>query len=243
MPSTCGNHDFSALIQQCGTPFALWSAVRPTRWLLTTLLLFSACRRAPSSSEALALLRTAEPALDSATIVQRVWADGPPWFSCAEVLAKVRTNTDSAQVRGQLANWRPLVLAKWVTLRDTTKGPVTDPGWCRVTLRDSMVRVSNGWRPVTGSPLPTGDPRLGWDVPAGKRRLLVRHGAHRLGTDSAVVDYLLAVQPNANGVGLGADQDTARHRALLVKSDGEWRAVRLDWPGSSAPKIGAELPR
>jgi hypothetical protein len=189
------------------------------------------------------VLRTAEPALDSSTIVRRVWADGPPWFSCAEVLAKVRTNTDSAEIRAQLANWRPLVLAKWVTLRDTTKGPVTDPGWCRVTLRDSTVRVANGWKPVSGTPLPTGDRRLGWDVPAGKQRLLVRSGAHRLGTDSATVDYLLAVQPNANGVGLGADQDTTRRRALLVKSDGEWRAVSLDWPRGSAPKTGTDSRR
>ena len=215
---------------KCGTPFALVCPVRPSRLLLITVLLFSACRRAPSSSEALALLRTAEPALDSASVVRRVWADGPPWFSCAEVIAKVRTNADSAVIRGQLSNWRPLVLAKWVTLRDTTKGPVTDPGWCRATLRDSAARVSNGWKPVTGTPLPTGDARLGWDVPAGIRRLVVREGARRVGTDSATVDYLLAVQPNANGVGLGSDQDTTRHRALLVKESGEWRAVHLEWP-------------
>jgi hypothetical protein len=185
------------------------------------------------------LLRLAAPGLDSASITRRVWADGPPWFSCAEVIAKVRTNTDSAAVRGQLANWRPLVLAKWVTLRDTTKGPVTDPGWCRATLRDSAVRISNGWMPITGSALPSGDARIGWDVPAGTRRLVVREAAKRVGTDSATVDYLLAVQPNANGVGLGSDQDTIRHRAVLVKASGEWRAVNLDWPLTSAADSAA----
>jgi hypothetical protein len=215
---------------QRGTPFALVGRVRPSRVLLMMILLASACRRAPSSSEALTLLRAAEPALDSGSVTERVWADGPPWFSCAEVLAKVRTNTDRAVIRDQLANWRALVLAKWVTLRDTAKGPVTDPGWCRATLHDSAARASNGWKLVTGAPLPSGDTRLGWDVPAGTRRLVVRQGAKSVGTDSATVDYLLAVQPNANGVGLGTDQDTSRHRALLVKTSGAWRAVHLDWP-------------
>ena len=210
--------------------------MRPSRLLLITTLLTSACRHTPNSSEALTLLRTAAPALDSGSVTTRVWADGPPWFSCAEVLAKVRTNTDSAVIRGQLANWRPLVLAKWVTLRDTSKGPITDPGWCRATLRDSAIRATNGWKLVTGTPLPTGDARLGWDVPAGTRRLVVRQGAKSLGTDSATVDYLLAVQANANGVGLGTDQDTTRRRALLVKESGEWRAVNLDW----ARKASAE---
>ena len=215
-------------------------AVRSPRILLIAVLLTSACWRSPSRSEALILLRAAEPALDSASVTRRVWADGPPWFSCAEVLAKVRTNTDSSVIRGQLANWRPLVLAKWVTLRDTTKGPVTDPGWCRATLKDSTVRASNGWKLVTGAALPSGDPRLGWDVPAGTRRLVVRDGARSVGKDSATVEYILAVQPNANGVGLGADQDTTRRRALLVKEGGEWRAVHLDWPGSPVAGAGAE---
>jgi hypothetical protein len=217
--------------------------VRAYRLLLITIVLSSACGRAPNSSEALSLLRTAEPALDSGSVTRRVWADGPPWFSCAEVLAKVRTNVDSAVIRGPLGNWRPLVLAKWVTLRDTTKGPVTDPGWCRASLRDSVVRISNGWRPVTGQTLPTGDPRLGWDVPAGTRRLVVRKGARRVGEDSATVEYLLAVRPNANGIGLGADQDTTRRRALLVKAGGEWRAVRLDWQGPSVAGSGADSQR
>ena len=217
--------------------------VRTTRLLLLTALLSSACRRAPNPSEALTILRTAAPALDSGSVIKRVWADGPPWFSCAEVLAKVRTNTDSAVIRGQLANWRPLVMAKWVTLRDTAKGPVTDPGWCRVTLLDSAVRLSNGWKPVTGAQLPSGDNRAGWDVPAGTLHLVVLNGAKSAGRDSATVDYLLAIQPNANGVGLGADQDTTRRRALLVKESGEWRAVRLDWLGPPASGAASESQR
>ena len=211
----------------------------PSRFLLLTIALTSACSRAPSSSESLTLLRAAAPALDSGRVTSRVWADGPPWFSCAEVLAKVKTTTDSAVIRGPLGNWRPLVLAKWVTLRDTSKGPVTDPGWCRVTLRDSSTRVATGWTPITGPALPSGDARFGWDVPAGTRRLVVRKGAKTVGQDSAAVEYLLAVQPNANGVGLGADQDTTRRRALLVRQGGEWRAVQMDWPAHPAAASGA----
>jgi hypothetical protein len=233
----------AGILEKCGTPFALVASVRPTRLVLLTIVLFTACERAPSSSEALTLLRAAAPALDTGSVTERVWADGPPWFSCAEVLAKVRTSSDSAVIRGQLANWRPLVLANWVTLRDTAKGPVTDPGWCRVALRDSAVRVSSGWRPVTGLVLPTGDPRLGWDVPAGTRRLVVRKGARTIGKDSATVDYLVSVQPNANGVGLGADQDTTRRRALLVKSGGEWRAVQLDWSHANGSGTAADAQR
>ncbi|CAN5401183.1 hypothetical protein BH09GEM1_BH09GEM1_34610 [soil metagenome] len=201
------------------------------RLLLITIVLATACGRAPSSSEAADLLRAAEPALDSTHVIRRVWADGPPWFSCAEVLAKVRTNKDSALIRGQLANWRSLVLAKWVVLRDTAKGTVVDPGWCRATLQDTTARLTGGWKPIQATPLPFGDPRLGWDVPAGKQRLVVREDGKKIGKDSASVDYLITVQANANGIGLGADKDTTRHQALLVRADGEWRVVQLDWPG------------
>ncbi len=203
----------------------------PLRILLITIVLSSACGRAPTSSEAARLLRAAQPSLDSSKVIRRVWADGPPWFSCAEVLAKVRTDADSAVIRLPLANWRPLVLAKWVTLRDTTKGPVTDPGWCRAVLRDSASRLADGWQPVRGDLLPSGDQRLGWDVAAGTHRLVVRDNGKKIGKDSASVRYLVTVAPNTNGIGLGADQDTTRRRALLVRADGEWRVVQLDWPG------------
>jgi hypothetical protein len=201
------------------------------RCLLITTVLLTACGRAPSSAEAARLLRTAEPNIDSGNVVVRVWADGPPWFSCAEVLAKIRSNADSAVIRRPLTNWRSLVIANWVTLRDTTKGPVTDPGWCRASLRDAPSRAASGWTAVAGDSMPTGDRRTGWDVPAGSRRLVVRNGAKKMNADTASVEYLLTVVPNPNGTALGADQDTIRRRALLVRTDGEWRAAQLDWSG------------
>ena len=178
------------------------------------------------------MLRSAAPALDSATVVQRVWADGPPWFSCAEVIAKLRGSTDSATVRNPLGNWRSLVLADWVQLRDTSAGPVTEPGWCRATLHDEPARLAAGWRPVLGPPMPVGEPRHGWDVPAGHRRLVVRNAARKVGEDSMAVDFLLTVKPNANGVALGADRDSIPRRALLIKQDGRWRAVNMAWAGA-----------
>ena len=199
---------------------------------LLLLVVLSACNRAPSAAESLEVLRSAAPALDSATVVQRVWADGPPWFSCAEVIAKLRGSTDSATVRNPLGNWRSLVLAEWVQLRDTSAGPVTEPGWCRATLHDEPARLAAGWRPVLGPPMPVGEPRHGWDVPAGHRRLVIRNAARKVGKDSMAVDFLLTVKPNANGVALGADRDSIPHRALLVRQDGRWRAVNMAWAGA-----------
>ena len=235
------SHTFTAR----GTPFALKPVVPLLRIALITLVLSSACGRAPTSSEAADLLRAAEPSLDSRKVTARVWADGPPWFSCAEVLAKVRKDADSAVVRQPLGNWRALVLAKWVTLRDTAKGPVTDPGWCRAVLRDSATRLADGWQPIRGALLPTGDQRHGWDVAAGTQRLVVRDNGKTIGKDSASVQYLITVAANTNGIGLGADQDTTRRQALLVKADGGWRVARLDWPGPmrGAADPGVSAPR
>ena len=182
--------------------------------------------------EALEVLRSADPALDTATVVERVWADGPPWFSCAEVIAKFRANADSAVVRNQIGNWRSLVLADWVVLRDTAVGRVTETSWCQAALRDEPARLAGGWRVVRGDSLSSGDRRRGWDVPAGRQRLVVRDTPHAVGRDSVAVDYLLTVAPNANGVALGADRDSTRRRALLVKEDGRWRAVQLNWPST-----------
>ena len=53
------------------------------------------------------------PGSDTATVFERVWRDGPPWFSCVEVIAKFTTPLDSAVVRDQVGNWKPLVLAGW----------------------------------------------------------------------------------------------------------------------------------
>lgn len=201
--------------------------------LLLTIVLFSACNRAPSPADALAVLRSAAPALDATPVVERVWTDGPPWFSCAEVIAKFRAPSDSATVRNQIGNWRSLVLADWVVLRDTTAGPVTEPGWCRAALRDEAARLAGGWRAVSGDSFPSGDRRRGWDVPAGRQRLVVRDKPHAVGKDSVAVDYLLTVAPNANGVALGADRDSTRRRALLRKEDGRWHAVQLNWPSTT----------
>ena len=200
--------------------------------LVLTIVLFSACNRAPSAAEALEVLRSADPALDTAAVVERVWADGPPWFSCAEVIAKFRANADSAVVRNQIGNWRSLVLADWVVLRDTAVGRVTETSWCQAALRDEAARLAGGWRVVRGDSLSSGDRRRGWDVPAGRQRLVVRDTPHAVGRDSVAVDYLLTVAPNANGVALGADRDSTRRRALLVKEDGRWRAVQLNWPST-----------
>jgi hypothetical protein len=202
------------------------------------MLLISACNRAPDHAETLIVLRRANPALDSATAVERVWADGPPWFSCAEVIGKLRGTTDRAVVRDQLANWRTLVLADWITLRDTNLGPVTEPGWCRARLHDDTTRLSAGWQTVRGELLPTGEPRLGWDVVVGRQRLVVRMASRLIGKDSASAAYLSTVAPNANGIALGADKDSVPRRALLVRQSGEWRAAQLDWRGDSTSRLG-----
>ena len=90
-------------------------------------LAVTACNPAPSRSEALEALRAAAPGIDTTTVFDRVWQDGPPWFSCAEVIAKFASPVDSAAVRDQVGNWRPLVLAGWLVLRDTASGVVSDP--------------------------------------------------------------------------------------------------------------------
>src|SRR5438067_238882 len=106
---------------------------RRTTLPLAILLAFAACARGPSRDEVASALRQAQPGVDGGPAYGHVWQDGPPWFSCAEVLAKVASPVDSAAVRDQVGNWKPLVMAGWVTLRDSSKGPVADPGWC--TLR------------------------------------------------------------------------------------------------------------
>lgn len=196
---------------------------------LLTLLIAVSCRRAPSPEEAQRLLSAANPALDTMTVVVRVWADGPPWFSCSEVIAKFRARADSQVVRDQVGNWRPLVMAKWVTLRDTARGRVVDPGWCAATLRDEPARLSAGWTRVSGDSQPSGMPRRGWDVQAGRQRVVVHDKPQSVGRDSVQVDYLLAVAPNANGVALQADRDSTRHRALLMREDGRWRVRQAEW--------------
>ena len=210
-----------------GTQFAYGSAVPPRlALLLATLLGIAACKRAPSRAEALEAIRLAKPAVDTTTVVRRVWTDGPPWFSCAEVIAKFRSTSDNAFVRDQVGNWRALLLADWVKLRDSTAGQVVDPGWCVATLRNESARVSDGWRAVRGDSQPMGFHRRGWDVPAGRQKLDVADKPVLTGKDSATAEYLVTIVPNASGTALDAARDTTRHRALLRREDGRWRFVR-----------------
>ena len=190
-------------------------------------MLLSACNRAPSREEALRVLRERDPALDTALVIERVWADGPPWFSCAEVIAKLRSGADSAVVRNQVGNWHALVLANWISLRDTSGENVSEPGWCHATLRSEPSRISQGWRTVLGDSIPSGDRRRGWDAPAGKRRLAVERAPRQLGGDSAEVHYLLTIAPNASGLALGAASDSVHRQAMLHKVDGRWEVLRL----------------
>ena len=201
--------------------------VAPSSTVLLAALLLSACNRAPSREEALGVLRTADPALDTALVIERVWADGPPWFSCAEVVIKLRSGADSAVVRHQVGNWRALVRSNWVSLRDTSSGTVTDPGWCLATLHDELARRATGWHDILGDSLPTGERRRGWDVPAGRQRLAVERAPRTLGGDSAEVDYVITVAPNGSGLALGAGGDSAHRRAMLRKVDGQWQVARL----------------
>src|ERR1700737_3191538 len=88
------------------------------------------CRAGPSKAEALDAIRATSPGLETTTAFARVWQDGPPWFSCAEVLSKIGSRADARVVYDQVGNWRPLVVSGWLVLRDTTHGVVSDPGWC-----------------------------------------------------------------------------------------------------------------
>lgn len=164
----------------------------------------------------------ARPTLAGAPVTRRVWLDGPPWFSCAEVLTKLRSRTDSAVVLDQVGNWRELVVAGWVVLRDTSAGEVAEPGWCAARVLDDSARVAGGWRMVHGDSLPSGSPRRGWDVPVGTRRLSVAAAPRVVGHDSAAADVLVSIEPNANGSALAASRDTAHYRAMLVHGTLGW---------------------
>jgi hypothetical protein len=187
--------------------------------------ILAGCNRGPSRAEALQAIRGATPALDTTLVYSRVWQDGPPWFSCAEVLAKVGTTTDSVAVRGPVGNWKSLVLAGWVVLRDSAKGPLADPGWCTLKLTDEGTRRAAAWSVAPGPPFPTGAARRGWIVPVGQRRIAVVGTPKRAGPDSARAEFIVTVAPNVNGIGTGAAGDTARYEAELFRDDGRWRLV------------------
>lgn len=193
--------------------------------LLASTIVLTGCNSAPSRSEALQALREANPGLDTTTSYARVWQDGPPWFSCAEVIAKIASGADSAVVRTQVGNWRPLVLAGWLVLRDTARGVVSDPGWCAGKLSDEPARRAGGWVPIVGDSFPTGRLRRGWRIPVGKNTLVVVVSPQSTARDVAMVDYVATVAPNENGVAIGANRDSAHSVAVLQRVDGRWHVA------------------
>jgi hypothetical protein len=198
------------------------------------LAVFAGCRGAPSRGEALEAIRATAPGLDTTTVFRRVWQDGPPWFSCAEVIAKIGSKADARVVYDQVGDWRPLVVAGWLVLRDTARGVVSDPGWCAAKLTDENARRAGGWAPIDGDSFPTGDARRGWQVPIGRPRLAVVAAPKRVGKDSATVEYVATIQANANGTAIGADRDSAYAVALLRRVDGRWRVASTSPKGSVA---------
>lgn len=175
------------------------------------------------------------PGVDTTVVSAQVWQDGPPWFSCAEVLSKLGGRADAAAVRDQVGAWRPLVLAGWIVLRDTAQGPVSEPGWCVAKLTQEAARHAQGWRPLEGDSFPTGSRRRGWTVPLGTRRLAVSATPRGAGRDTATVDYVSTIKVNANGAALRADTDTFHAVALLRRIDGRWRLLSAR-PWGSTPK-------
>jgi hypothetical protein len=187
----------------------------------------TACDSTPSRSEALLALRAAAPTLDSAPVSIRVWQDGPPWFSCAEVLAKLGTPADAGAVHDEVGDWRPLIASGWLVVHDSSYRAVADPGWCVARIAEDTAKRAQGWVPFAGDSFPTGSARRGWTVPVGRRRLIVTASPKRTGADSVTVEYAGVVLPNANGVAMRVDRDSARAKALLRRVDGKWQVVDL----------------
>lgn len=192
--------------------------------VLAVLLAAGGCRSGPSKTEALEAVRAATPGGDTATVHARVWQDGPPWFSCAEVLVKLDRAADSAAVRDQVGNWRHLVRSGWLVLRDSSHGIVSDPGWCTAALSPRGLLEARDWSDRPDGAFPTGSLRRGWVVPVGRRRYVV-DAARTVRPDSAFVRYAATVSPNVNGAALGADRDSAWYVAGLRRADGRWRVV------------------
>lgn len=175
--------------------------------------------------------------MDTATVVARVWQDGPPWFSCAEVISKIGSRSDERVVYDQVGNWRPLIVAGWLVLRDTAHAAVSDPGWCAGKLVDDSARRAGGWIPVPGDSFPTGSARRGWKVPIGRPKVAVVASPERVGTDSATVVYVRTVQPNVNGSAMGAEKDSDYVTALLRRVDGRWQVASTS-PGKRKATLG-----
>lgn len=194
---------------------------------LAPLLLASlaACSSGPTRDDALQAIRQARPELDTAAVTVRVWQDGPPWFSCAEVLAKALSRTDSTAVRDQVGNWKSLVTRGWITLRDTAGGPVIDPGWCVLTPTAAGLPHVARWAVAPGALQPTGRPRRGWLVPAGRRRIVVPSAPVVASRDLATAPFLVTVATNEDGAAAAAGRDTARFIADLRRENGRWRVA------------------
>jgi hypothetical protein len=201
--------------------------------ILFAFVALTGCRGAPSRTEALEAIRAATPGLDTTTEFAHVWQDGPPWFSCAEVIAKIGTKLDARVVNDQVGNWRPLVVAGWLVLRDTAHGVVSDPGWCTGKLTDEAARNAGGWIPIVGDSLPTGNARRGWRVPIGRPFFAVVSSPRITAPDVATVEYVATVAPNANGAALHADRDSVHSVAVLKRVDGRWRMA------STMPRVSA----
>lgn len=198
---------------------------RSLSMLAAAAAVVSGCDSAPSRAEALDALRAASPGIDTAIVHARVWQDGPPWFSCAEVIAKFTSPLDSTVVRDQVGNWKPLVVAGWLVVRDTVSGPLSDPGWCTAKLANLPARVAGGWIPIVGDSFPVLGQRRGWHVPIGRRRLAVLASSRGTDRDAATVAYVATVAPNANGVAVGADRDSVFGIADMRRRDGQWRVA------------------
>jgi hypothetical protein len=193
----------------------------------TALLAMAACRRAPSRQAALEALERSPLSHDTSTIYRRVWQDGPPWFSCAEVIAKFDGHADSAVVRDQVGNWRPLIVSGWVVVRDTAAGAVSDPGWCVAHLTEHGQQGARDWIEVERDSFPTGHARRGWTVAVGHQHLTVTARPTLVGRDTAEVRYVESVATNQNGAAMGSNRDSLYRAALLVKTDAGWRVIHV----------------
>lgn len=200
---------------------------RHHRLVLPFLAFLVACSPKPSREEALAAIQAAYPAVDTTTVFSTVWRDGPPWFSCAEVMAKLRRRSDEATVRDTLGNWLPLSRSGWAVPRDTAAGEVTEPGWCVLAIADSAAGRVATWYRLVGDSVPSGGRRRGWRFVAGQRRIILLDRPDAAGRDSAIVDFGITVQANEHGRAAGADRDTTRLRALLHRDDDRWRMIGI----------------
>ena len=193
--------------------------------LLLGAALFAACGRGPTREETLVALRESRPGVEGAVVNGRVWQDGPPWFSCAEVVAKTASGVDSEVVREQVGNWKDLLAAGWITLRDTSGGIVADPGWCVARVTPAGAPNVARWTSSPGPLFPTDQPRRGWTMPVGRRVIRLDGTPRTTSKDAATAEYVLGIDANPDGQAIGATRDTVRFVAELHHVDGKWRVA------------------